>query len=96
MPGIQWADVSVDTLFSRDPGYFHGCVITTTQAGGSVKFFNGTDSTTGQLILRAQGTSKVSNRILFPAPLYCARGLLICDFDHVDNCLVLWEPVAES
>ncbi len=96
MPGLLWADISVETLFSRDPGYFHGCIITANAGGGRVRFYDGSDATTGRLIMMAKGANQVSNAILFPVPLYCQRGLFVTDFSHLDNCLVLWEPAAES
>ena len=88
-------DLTVETLVSRDPGYFHGCVLLANAGGGRAKFYDGTDATTGRLIMRAQGQNAISKPILFPVPLYCPRGLFVTDFSHLDNLLVLWEPVAE-
>lgn len=95
MAGLQWQDLQVETLVSRDPGYFHGCILTANAGGGRARFYDGTDATTGRLILLANGANQVSNAILFPVPLYCPRGLFVTDFSHLDNLLVLWEPVAE-
>ncbi len=95
MPGIQWFRVSVDTLVSRDPGYFHGCVMTPSAPNSRVRFYNGADATTGQQIVRFLGHNHGSNVMLFPAPLYCAQGLFVGDLSKLDDLLVLWEPVAE-
>jgi len=95
MPGIQWFNTAVETLVSRDPGYFHGCVVLASSGGGRATFYDGTDATTGRKILQVKGQANHSKAIHFGKPLFCSRGLFVADLSHLDDLLVLWEPVAE-
>lgn len=96
MPGIQWVKVALDTLVSRDPGYFHGCVLTPSSVNSRVRFYNGTDATTGEQVIRLHSHNHASTVMLFPAPLYCSRGLFVADLSKIDDLLVLWEPVEDE
>lgn len=94
MPGVQWLNTAIDALVSRDPGNFHGCVLWADSDGGRATFYNGSDATTGEKIFTFVGLENQSNSVLFPVPLACPRGLFVEATSHLDEVLVLWEPVA--
>jgi len=94
MPAVHWLNTAVDTLVSRDPGGFHGCVLLASSAGGDVTFYDGTSSALGHKVLQVKGAANTSMKVLFKTPLWCPRGLFVDVGSNVTEVLVLWEPAA--
>ena len=87
--------VSADRLISTEPCLLHGAVILASALGGDATIYDGHDATTGKSVLPLKGAANISNPIMFPEPVFLARGLFVDVGSSITSVAIIWEPLGE-
>lgn len=91
-----WRNVTADTLISRNPCLLHAVVVLADSGGGGITVYEGQDATSGDKIVRVQGSADVSKLFRFNPPLPCQRGLYVGDASHLDEVLIHYTQLAKA
>lgn len=89
---MGWTVLTKAASVVKSAALLHGLVLLADSTGGRVSVYSGQDDA-GQKIGTFKGQADVSKPIGFSPPLTCDSGIYVGDFSHIDEVLILWDPI---